>query len=239
MERSSWNFHTLKQLVTQNVRINFCPHKPEIQNSETMINLAGTARWQLCGALEEWPANCVLHVWGVLIHCPSDRTRRHTQRRELGGSTCEFNKPSMHSTVSLGLQGCQWACFPPFRSLVYFSRLESNKMIHTEMEHSYFGVCRSVVFWVVFFFFLVLFEFLESNRDPIPFLSFDWNQGFDFTYVLQNFCLKQLNWELEAPIIFLAILSLDVISQSETREKKVSFSFPVKCRWLYFWFRLS
>lgn len=62
MERSSWNFRTVKQLVTQNVSINFCPHKPEIQNSETMINLAGPARWQLCGAPEEWPANWVLHV---------------------------------------------------------------------------------------------------------------------------------------------------------------------------------
>lgn len=41
MEQSSWNFRTVKQLVTQNVRINFCPYKPEIQNSETMINLAG------------------------------------------------------------------------------------------------------------------------------------------------------------------------------------------------------
>lgn len=165
MERSSWNFHTLKQLVTQNVRINFCPHKPEIQNSETMINLAGTARWQLCGALEEWPANCVLHVWGVLIHCPSDRTQRHTQRRELGGSTCEFNKPSMHSTASLGLQGCQWACFPPFRSLVYFSRLESNKMIHTVMEHSYFGVCRSVLFCPI------LVPRIKTWSNPHPFFS--------------------------------------------------------------------
>lgn len=41
MERSGWNFRTVKQLVTQNVSINFCPYKPEIQNSETMINLAG------------------------------------------------------------------------------------------------------------------------------------------------------------------------------------------------------
>lgn len=62
MEQSSWNFRTVKQLVTQNVSINFCPHKPEIQNSETMINLAGPAHWQLCGAPEERPANCVLHV---------------------------------------------------------------------------------------------------------------------------------------------------------------------------------
>ena len=137
MERSSWNFRTVKQLVTQNVSINFCPHKPEIRNSETMINLAGPPRWQLCGAPEEWPANCVLHVLGVLIHCPSDRRQRHTQTRELGGSTCEYNKPSMRSTASLGLGGCQWACFLPFRTVVYFSRLERNKMVYTEKE-SYF-----------------------------------------------------------------------------------------------------
>lgn len=138
MERSSRNFHLVKQLVTQNVRINFCPHKPEIQNSETMINLAGAARWQLCGAREEWPVNCVPRVRGVLIHCPSDRRQWETQRGELGGSTCEFNKPSMRSTASLGFQGCQWSCFPPFRTWVYFSRLESNKTMHTEMGRSRF-----------------------------------------------------------------------------------------------------
>lgn len=43
MERSSWNFRTVKQLVTQNVSINFCPYKPEIQNPESMINLARSA----------------------------------------------------------------------------------------------------------------------------------------------------------------------------------------------------
>lgn len=139
MERSSWNFRTVKQLVTQNVSINFCPHKPEIRNSETMINLAGPPRWQLCGAPEEWPANCVLHVSGVLIHCPSDRRQRHTQTRELGGSTCEYNKPSMRSTASLGLGGCQWACFLPFRTVVYFSRLERNKMLNTEKESYFFN----------------------------------------------------------------------------------------------------
>lgn len=43
MERSSRNFRMVKQLVTQNVSINFCPHKLEIQNSETMINLGDPA----------------------------------------------------------------------------------------------------------------------------------------------------------------------------------------------------
>lgn len=149
MERSSRNFHLVKQLVTQNVRINFCPHKPEIQNSETMINLAGTARWQLCGAREEWPVNCVPCVRGVLIHCPSDRRQWETQRGELGGSTCEFNKPSMRSTASLGFQGCQWSCFPPFRTWVYFSRLERNKTMHTEMGWFGFEIALLITLLIV------------------------------------------------------------------------------------------
>lgn len=44
MERSGWNFRKVKQLVTHNVSINFCPYKPEIPNPETMINLAGPDR---------------------------------------------------------------------------------------------------------------------------------------------------------------------------------------------------
>lgn len=117
----------------------FCPHKPEIQNSETMINLAGTVGWQLCGAPEEWPVNCVPRVHGVLIHCPSDRRQWATPRGELGRSTCEFNKPSMRSTASPGSGGCQRSCFPPFRTWVYFSRLESNKTVHKESRQFHVG----------------------------------------------------------------------------------------------------
>lgn len=60
------------------------------------------------------------------------------QTRELGGSTCEYNKPSMRSTASPGLGACQWASFSPFRNIIYFLRLESKKTDHTICTHTHY-----------------------------------------------------------------------------------------------------
>lgn len=139
MEWSSWNFHLVKQLVTQNVRINFLPSQARNTKFRDYDKSGCPVGWQLCGAPEEWPVNCVPRVHGVLIHCSSDRRQWATPRGELGGSTCEFNKPSMRSTASPGSGACQRSCFPPFRTLVYFSRLESNKMVHKELRQFHVG----------------------------------------------------------------------------------------------------
>lgn len=37
-------------------------------------------------------------------------------------------------TASRGSGGCQRSCFPPFRTWLYFSRLESNKMVHKQIH---------------------------------------------------------------------------------------------------------
>lgn len=84
MEWSSWNFHLVKRLVTQNVRINFLLSQAQNTKFRDYDKSGSTVGWQLCGAPEEWPVNCVARVHGVLIHCPSDRRQWATPRGELG-----------------------------------------------------------------------------------------------------------------------------------------------------------
>lgn len=84
MEWSSWNFHFGKAACHSECQNQLLPSQARNTKFRDYDKSGSTVGWQLCGAPEEWPVNCVPRVHGVLIHCPSDRRQWATPRGELG-----------------------------------------------------------------------------------------------------------------------------------------------------------
>lgn len=119
MKGFGWSFHTVKQLVTHDVRINFCPSQaPKYKIQGLWWIWQGGLADSCVGLQKNDLLSVCVHVLGRggggSDPLPlRQKTETQSESRELGGSTCEFNKPSMRSAASRGLWGCQWACFHP------------------------------------------------------------------------------------------------------------------------------
>lgn len=102
---------------------------PQIQNSGLVMNLAGWAGWQLCGAPEERPAKCVCTCTGEggrgFWSTAPQTEDRDTEREQGIGRVYMRVQQAKHAFSRIsGALRLSAGLFPPFRIVVYFSGIK-------------------------------------------------------------------------------------------------------------------